>query len=406
MAKSAAASEAIFIDDLPLVDYLNALLSSAPPLNCDVFPKFFTPPPNHPYKTAVNHSIVVADKDEKKHVDELYRELELLKKENQQLRFESELSKIDVEVLRSENEKLTTVNSQYKSELIKNQAAVESLVAEKKSLKARIVPLETQIKELIEARNAASQSADIPQAVHSSRHNDAALAVEVIDKNNDQQPEQKITLPEPDAAMHPSVTAPKKSVETAVLAQVSNQERNLFLSESANSAKPSALPAEREIRLVSASSPDKQEMKAPHSSLHDVLAKVSVKSSKSSAKIIKPSKAAITDEIMPPAQTVTHKQIEIIAQADTPSTPPIKQTTAPPVQQPEEQVLSAAQQEQDLAEPAKPLNPDDIELESVPTPKLVVRKNAQNYAQMQQEADQEKNSSDSRLSFYKLNAVT
>lgn len=404
MAKSAAASEAIFIDDLPLVDYLNALLSSAPPLNCDVFPQFFTPPPNHPYKTAVNHSIVVADKAEKKQVDELYRELELLRKENQQLRFESELSKIDVEVLRSENEKLTTVNSQYKSELIKNKAAVESLVAEKKRLKARITPLEAQIKELIEARNTARQRADIPQAVQSNTHNDATLTVEAIEKNNDQQPEQSIIPPEPDADMHASVPTPQKSPETIVLAQVSNQERNLFLSASENSDKPAAAPAEREIRLVSASSPNKQEMKTPQSTLHEVLAKVSVKSSKSSVKIIKPSKVAITDEIKPTAQTVTHKQVEIIAQPDTPSVPSIKQ--APPIVEQIEELIPAVQQVHDQAEQAKALNPDDIELESVPTPKLVVRKNAQNYAQMQQEADQEKSSSDNQLRFFKLNAVT
>ena len=71
-----------------------------------------------------------------------------------------------------------------------------------------------------------------------------------------------------------------------------------------------------------------------------------------------------------------------------------------------EELIPAVQQVHDQAEQAKALNPDDIELESVPTPKLVVRKNAQNYAQMQQEADQEKSSSDNQLRFFKLNAVT
>ncbi|MEI6826602.1 MAG: hypothetical protein WCK54_13490 [Desulfuromonadales bacterium] len=123
--------ELLFCNDALVVDYLNALLASQPTLNMDFREIHFVHQEitsNGKANTIVANAMCVESKNSKTEAD-------VLRSENENLKFKTELASIDAQVLRKENNKLKMEKELLFAQLSEINIKLNTVQAENESLR-------------------------------------------------------------------------------------------------------------------------------------------------------------------------------------------------------------------------------------------------------------------------------
>lgn len=137
--------ELLFSDDELVVDYLNALLASAPALKLDSGEIHFVHlsmeagwKPARAANAIVDNSMIYESEISAMGA-------EVLKHEIENLKFKSELANIDIQVLRSENDNLKTDITSLTAQLNELKQLLDAMTTENNDLKSRIDPHQNQL---------------------------------------------------------------------------------------------------------------------------------------------------------------------------------------------------------------------------------------------------------------------
>jgi hypothetical protein len=123
--------ELLFCDDALVVDYLNALLASEPALNMDFREIHFVHQeiqPNIRANTIVGNAMSIESEFS-------ITEVDILRSENENLKFKTELASIDAQVLRNENDKLKIEKNRLVAQLSEMKVKLTTVQAENDSLR-------------------------------------------------------------------------------------------------------------------------------------------------------------------------------------------------------------------------------------------------------------------------------
>jgi len=366
MAQAETRSDKICIDELFLSEYLGALLKSAPPLNLDLPPAWATEQEPATFSSRFSGRMPAAQESDQAAL------IEALRRENEQLKFNAELAKIDVEVLRGENQKLTCELATVKTTLDSTQTALKDVRERNKTLANEISPLQQQVKSLSEDLlvakllqlekdlSIAANTTEQPAAGDASAATSTAAPASEITAP----PSLSSLTPEPHTAGHlpPGECSTTISVETVAVTapRVTQAPEPAPDKQAASRAE-----AKRKLLMIvenAVSSPKKRPFA-------------------SNSRVIRPLQSQIEVELKESA----HPQPETITAPSSTPQPPTVVCTAPP------QPL-AAQLEPEAADTAAEsptktaLNTDEIKLEDVPPTKTMKQKNADNYLQVQHDA--------------------
>lgn len=375
MANGAVENDFVFTDDLYVVDYLTTLLSSSPQFASEFSPVYFKTRPDPSSKpTLVGKSVI--DNTGRFKAEIAIREAENLRSENESLKFKTELAKIDSEVLRGENNKLkneiSRINSELAdtkkeltSEIVEVRKQFESVSTENRELKDQIDPLRTQVQLLSEM-----------------------LAEKVPEKEAVQMSEtQALSDREPVPALKPQVNHEERRV-------VANAVNASAFSERATESADG-----QQLMVVQGGMTDhkKDARKNVFSQSHQ-LQNSSVSSQQSVSKIIKlrgvRTEAPVTAKM--PEKNPQKPLNNIVVMDEQVAEKPVDDKKpayiqSRPAADPQMECLSEVPAAGEPVEKdvRKPLDIDEIKLESAPVSKTVKRINARNYELLQQEADEE-----------------
>ena len=123
--------ELLFCTDAAVVDYLNALLESEPALKMDFKDIHFV----HQEKILTGNANIVYGNPMLFDSEISKMEADLLRSENENLKFKTELAQIDAQVLRTENNKLKLVKERLIAQLVELKEQLSTMRAENASMK-------------------------------------------------------------------------------------------------------------------------------------------------------------------------------------------------------------------------------------------------------------------------------
>lgn len=375
MANGAVENDFVFTDDLYVVDYLTTLLSSSPQFASEFSPVYFKTRPDPSSKpTLVGKSVI--DNTGRFKAEIAIREAENLRSENENLKFKTELAKIDSEVLRGENNKLkneiSRINSeladtkeQLTSELVEVRNQFESVSTVNRELKEQIDPLRTQVQLLSKM-----------------------LAEKVPEKETVQMSEtQALSDRETASALRP---------------QVSHEERRVVanaVNASAFSDRATEPATGQQLMVVQGGMGDrKKDVRKNVFSQNHQIQNSTLSSQQSVSKVIKlrgvrtetPVTAQVPEKYpQKPLNNIVVMDEQVVQKPLDDKKPIYIQSR--PAADPHMECLSEAPvgDEPVKNEVRKPLDIDEVKLESAPVSKTVKRINARNYELLQQEADEE-----------------
>jgi len=404
MAQALGSTEKVLIDELFLTEYLGAMLKATPPMELDLPPAWVTA-----QEPTVFSSISLSRRNENSPSEQLAI-IEALRSENEKLKFSGELAKIDAEVLREENQKLqgelkslkvdhdgtqktinelTNCNKSFKTSGELAQNNIEMLREENQKLQNRVSSLATDLadaQEMLHELQSCNKS--LMAELTPLRSQVTTLQIE-LKAQQEQHAEQTaaLMLSAIQQAVAADMTANTKLTELPVcppsqppqhpehneITSISSEERRIALG---------ALYAHNETVVHSPDSKGKDAVERAESKRKlEMIAQVAADSPRKrkpfqpGSKIVKP----------------TEPQLDVVIRSvsdSARSTPVSVQQFIQPVQQVDK---PATQGDTEATTPCSSsksaLNPDDIKLESVPASKVTKRKNADNYLQMQQDAE-------------------
>lgn len=369
MAQAETRSDKICIDELFLSEYLGALLKSAPPLNLDLPPAWATEQEPATFSSRFPGRMPASQESDQAAL------IEALRRENEQLKFNAELAKIDVEVLRGENQKLTSELATVKTTLDSTQAALKDVRERNKTLANEITPLQQQVKSLSEEllvakllqleKNLSSAASTIDQPTAASIDEAVAPAVPAVQAT---------------APAHPASLSSEPLV-SPVADQLLHDERSIIAPpEAVSSAMPRTAQAPEPA-------PDKQAVSRAEAKrkllmiVENAVSSPKKRPFASNSRVIRPLQSQIEVELK---ESAPPQPEAITAPSTTPQAPAVA-CAAPP--QPLAAQLDPEAADTVAESPTKTaLNTDEIKLEDVPPTKTMKQKNADNYLQVQQDA--------------------
>lgn len=361
MAQVSENTDKVFIDELFLTEYLGAMLKTSPPMDLDLPPAWVTAQEPTAFSSANNFS----RRNESSQAEQLAL-IETLRRENEHLKFSSELTKIDIEVLRGENQKLQGELSGLKGDLSNAQKILNEQQAHNKSLKEELAPLRIQIKTLqveLQAR----------QEQHANQ-TDSFLLPPLRQIDNPETAAPNSTIVEKTASSPPQQLISPDYRERAL---ISTEERRIVLGNQPDD-RPQ-IQHRTETSVLSASPKNNDTYRAESKRKLEIIAQGAAKNSRKrkpfepGSKIVKPTESQL--QMVMTGKNYSAQNILIPAQL------PAQELHGAPVTNTTETAVP-----HDKNKTA--LNSDEIKLDSVPASKATKRKNADNYIQMQQDAEE------------------
>lgn len=371
MAQAETRSEKICIDELFLSEYLGALLKSTPPMNLDLPPAWASEQEPAAFSPRFSSRMSASQDSDQAAL------IETLRKENEQLKFNAELAKIDVEVLRGENQKLTSELATVKTTLDSTQTALKDVRERNKALANELAPLEQQVKSLSEELLVAKLLQLEKRLSATANTIEQPTATSPVEAAAPAAPAVHVAAPSLASSQSPERhTSP-------VADQLQHDERSIIVpAESVPSALPRVLQATEPAPDKRASSRDEAKRKLLMI-VENAVASPRKKPFASTSRVIRPLQSQIEVEIREPA---TPQPEAVTAPPSYPQTP--VEACAEPIQPPSAQPEPETADTVAASQPKSALNTDEIKLEEVAPTKAMKQKNADNYLQVQHDSDE------------------
>lgn len=377
----------VFNDDALVVDYLNALLTSAPAMSLDSGEmKLVHLAMESGWKLAGIGNAYV-DNSMNFETERLKMETELLGIENKSLKFKTELANIDAQVLRSENDNLKAGIASLKEQLDELRSALDDQVAENSKLKTMIDPLLTQFDiATTSAEDAASQLVtDSASNVDQESENEIESAAEpaATDDNIDV----AVAQNEEPAS---SLAEPPDIIPCASMDEIAPNPVTVVLNQSLEDRACSGVDPDTAIISRALVINDRNIQKSGDEAViyarKRVVVDVAVQSSKPVTKIIKQHHINKHQKPQEPNRVAEVIPLDSARQDKAVAEGVRKQDF---VQQ--RHIVEPESKHEDVLEPDKAVllldGSDDIDMEPAPAPKTVVRRIVKNYEDLQNEAD-------------------
>ncbi len=360
MAQADLHSDKVLIDEPFLTAYLGALLKATPPMELDVPPAWATA-----QEPVGFTSVQFGRRTEGTHAEQQAL-IEALRKENDQLKFNAELAKIDVEVLRSENQRLNSELSTLKGTLGNTQTAFKELRERHKNLQTELEPLKTTVITL---------QSELQTRIEHQAEQSAALVLAALQRATTS--EAVCIVPSADTSKIPNESRQEKT-------RISNEERQVVLG--------SLLHEQRAKSQLCEQPPPPQPTARDKAASERAEARrkleIIAQSVAENTRTRKPNQPG--SRILKPA----NPQLKIVV-SDAPEPPQVSTTILQTAPQPLPAAIQThaaditpADNSSSATESRAPLNPNEIKLEQLPPTRTDKRKNADNYLQMQQEAEE------------------
>ena len=378
MAKAVTSSECVFSDDLLLVDYLSAVISSAPPTHHEYLTEYVTPqiqplPTIGPSFDPAPGRLKLVKNPKDAEIERLNTQLQTLRGDNERLKFNAELAGIDSEVLRGENKKLLAEIERLKTSQVSMRGILGKQQAENSNLISQIVDLQNQIRLLAEIRAekvAAEECVTpVPDPVEMLPEAGADVAECIVSVHQERPPE---PVEKPEEPVEPCLPQPKKNE----VAQVSIQERQVF---SATSSPNSVCDR--------VSGQDVQVKKPVDSFKNYPLPRTAPKKARVFSKVVK--QQDVPENQCANKQNDNQKQNKVQREEHTFSDRVLQQFTqmVEELEQPESQVEEDLDLQKNGQDMKKPLDTDEIDMGPAPVSKVTSKRNASRYEIMQKEAE-------------------
>ena len=381
MAKAVTSSECVFSDDLLLVDYLSAVISSAPPTHHEYLTESISPqiqqlPPITPSFDTAPGRLKLVKNPKDAEIERLNTQLQTFRGDNERLKFNAELAGIDSEVLRGENKKLLAEIERLKTSQVSMRGILGKQQAENSNLMSQIVDLQNQIRLLTEIRveeiAAEECVTPVPDPVELLPETGVDVAEYIVSDHQEHLPE---PLEKPEEPVELCLPQPKKNE----MAQVSIQERQVF----STTSSPNSV-----CNRVSG---------------QDVQVKQPVDSFKNyPIPRTAPKKARVFSKVMKqqdvPENQCSNKQNELLSNQEQSKVQSEDHALSDRVLQQFTQMVDEVEQlesqvEEDLdlqkngQDMKKPLDTDEIDMGPAPVSKVTSKRNASRYEIMQKEAE-------------------
>lgn len=357
----------VFSDDALVVDYLNALLTSSPAITLESGEIHFVHMAiGDGWKPGVAGTEVVTPTSFHDN-EQSNMEANVLRNENENLRFKAELAKIDVQVLRSENNNLKAEVSGLKSRLHEMEHSFETMMTENSDLRLRMDAARSELDSLSAQQMNARQE---EQALSlQNEPSDAAAGAAV-------QEEEPVAAPTAAADITADEVISENPTAPVVIEPTSHTADKIHFGNEQDTALISAGPVTDDLAKQK---PDHDVVFSPRKS---VVAGNPTQVIRPASKIIK-------------QQQQRQRETEKLHK-DAPQKPLQRESYTLPA----EKKPDLVQLQQEAGAEVKPgeitaSNPeiprlddtDDIRMEPAPAPQVVVRRNVRNYEELQKETD-------------------
>ena len=388
ISEDAVCTKLVFSDDALVVDYLNNLLASAPTTNPDSGVIHFVHMPTWDRRKSTGTANAFVNKAALlSGTEHLTIEANGLRKENENLKFKTELAEIDAQVLRGENHNLKMELASLAAQRKELKSSLDSILAQNNDLLLRMNSLQSQL-ELSERKS---------KEVLSQAHEDSAPIMVTVAENR-VVPVSETPLPcdnldpvtenkeEPpfDLAPQQEIITPEIIPEIPLAAVTIDQEQPLDDNRCSGIAQDTAFIS----RAQSSSRPEGQ--RAEHNTTVFSRRAVAIdpidRSAKPSSKIIKQNHAkenlGVQDadqasEITPQNSSHhnkiskdTDRKLDFVQQQHT-----------------EDSVITQEDNPLTNMETHRVFDADEIDLEPATAPKVIVLKHMKNYVDLQKETD-------------------
>lgn len=360
----------VFSDDALVVDYMNALLASAPALNLDSGVIHFVhmatgtswEPPAATAATA-DKAIVYDSGFSTRRADEL-------RNENEKLKFKTELAEIEVQVLRDENDALKIEISSLTAQLNEVRGSLGTLSSQNMELQSEAASLQNRLKLATDLMNASSSLLEsLEQPVNKTEDNETS---QVSPQNVSTDAADTETLPpEKGSGKHNDPVNGNVIPKAAALESVGG-----------------ARDDENPVALLRTALPDDHDSKKPFRD-QVILSRADAHithSAKTASKVIKQnhetnlrSRPEATSVVKTAEQYITSFNEAIAAER-----PAQEPTTKEVATEPDAPQTYCAERDGGLLHVD---GIDGIDVESAPAPQAVVRQNLKNYSDLQNEPD-------------------
>lgn len=405
MAKAVTSSECVFSDDLLLVDYLSALISSAPPTHHEYITEYVPSqiqqiPKISPAFDPAPGRLTLVKNPKDGEIERLNNELQTVRREHERLKFNAELAKIDSEVLRGENGKLMAEIERLKTSQVSMRTILGKQQAENNSLTSQIEDLQNQIKLLTEIKVAeiASVESVASEQVELLSEEDCvpvsdqvellpeAGVIVVEDTVSGQQEYLPELVEKPEEPVELCLAQPKK-IEVA---QVSIHERQIF-----NNGSSQNIVSNRASGLD-------MPVKRPADSFKNYpIPRTAPKSARVVSKVVKQQEVSEKqgsnkqNELLPNQEQLRAQSIDPAASVS------VLQRFTQTLQEvePEVQVEEALDLQMSGQDMKKPLDTDEIDMGPAPVSKVTSKRNASRYEIMQKEAEDETHTPGHKITF-------
>ena len=370
-------TDIVFNDDVLVVDYLNALLASAPALELDSGEVHYVQLAiGAGWKpTVVGNSFV--DSSVFFETENLKMDNETLRNENENHKFKAEMAKIDVQVLRSENHHLKAEIATLKSQQEQLKHTLDELAAENSALKTEALPAVTTIQPELEITITALS-------------NPAPLAHEPSELTQDAERD-VVHVSEPEDSS-PDIQAEPVDIVLPEMVQVIPSDVEIIVPPPRMPESPFSADAERatmfQAHITTEPTGRKEHTEQVLSSRNFFASDISTRSVIPTSKVVKQHQIDDYQRRHEPVQTVKTTPLTPDSSVDQISKnaewQPVfaqQQQVAEPEILPEEDAVlqQELQQHRDSS--------DEIDLAPAQAPQVVVRKNVKNYEDLQKEAD-------------------
>ena len=408
MAKAVTSSECVFSDDLLLVDYLSAVISSAPPTQHEYLTEYVSPqiqplPTIGPSFDPAPGRLTLVKNPKDAEIERLNTQLQTFRNDTERLKFSAELAKIDSEVLRGENKKLHAEIERLKTSQDSMRGILGKQQAENNDLTSQIADLQNQIRLLTEVRveeiAAEECFAPVPDPVELLPVEDAAPVSDQVDLLSkagvddveyvvsDHQEYLSELVEKTEGLVAPCLPQPKKNE----ISQVSIQERQVF----SNSSSPHMV-------CDRVSGQDAQVKQPVDSFKNYPIPRTAPKKARVFSKVMKqqdiPEKQCankqnelVSSQEQNKVQSEDHALSDRVLQQFT----QLVQEVEPEESQVEED-LDLQKNGQDMK---KPLDTDEIDMGPAPVSKVTSKRNASRYVIMQKEAEDDTHTPGHKITF-------